>query len=295
MNLNASCISCIVGREEKRIRPLKDEAMKKDYMIRVLHILAEDNGEPAPAKSIHLKKLQEEMLGAQPSWRETNRSYNLMMLKTEKDLQEKIAAAKDPLAAAMLYARAGNYIDFGAMQDVSKEKLEELLDRALSETLDSQTYEDFLQDLKKAKSLVYLTDNCGEIVADKLLISQLLHQFPELQITVVVRGEEAVNDATLIDAREVGLTELVPVIGNVHAAPLDAAGARDELVAHLVSPVQFEASVAKLQEAGAKMFAEVGFGGVLANLVKRIDRSAPRAAIQDRPSFDAFVEEFGKE
>ena len=87
----------------------------------------------------------------------------------------------------------------------------------------------------------------------------------------------------------------VPVIGNVHAAPLAAAGARDELVAHLVSPVQFEASVAKLQEAGAKMFAEVGFGGVLANLVKRIDRSAPRAAIQDRPSFDAFVEEFGKE
>ncbi len=219
MNLNASCISCIVGREEKRIRPLKDEAMKKDYMIRVLHILAEDNGEPAPAKSIHLKKLQEEMLGAQPSWRETNRSYNLMMLKTEKDLQEKIAAAKDPLAAAMLYARAGNYIDFGAMQDVSKEKLEELLDRALSETLDSQTYEDFLQDLKKAKSLVYLTDNCGEIVADKLLISQLLHQFPELQITVVVRGEEAVNDATLIDAREVGLTELVPVIGNGTAIP----------------------------------------------------------------------------
>lgn len=87
----------------------------------------------------------------------------------------------------------------------------------------------------------------------------------------------------------------VPVIGNVHAAPLTADGARDELVAHLVSPVQFEASVANLQGAGAKMFAEVGFGGVLANLVKRIDRGAPRAAIQDRPSFDTFVEEFGKE
>lgn len=94
-----------------------------------------------------------------------------------------------------------------------------------------------------------------------------------------------------VDFREA----VVPVIGNVHAAPLDAASAREELVAHLVSPVQFEASVAKLQEAGAKMFAEVGFGGVLANLVKRIDRRPPRAAIQDRPSFDAFVEEFGKE
>ena len=69
---------------------------------------------------------------------------------------------------------------------------------------------------------------------------------------------------------------VVPVIGNVHAAPLDVAGAREELVAHLVSPVQFEASVAKLQAVGAKMFAEVGFGGVLANLVKRIDRSVAR-------------------
>lgn len=86
----------------------------------------------------------------------------------------------------------------------------------------------------------------------------------------------------------------VPVIGNVQAAPLTADGARTELVAHLTSPVQFEASVAKLQAAGAQMFAEVGFGGVLANLVKRIDRAAPRAAVQDRASFDAFVEEYGK-
>ncbi|MEE0705546.1 MAG: ACP S-malonyltransferase, partial [Adlercreutzia sp.] len=84
----------------------------------------------------------------------------------------------------------------------------------------------------------------------------------------------------------------VPVIGNVHAAPLTAAGARDELVAHLTSPVQFETSVQKLQAAGARQFTEVGFGGVLANLIKRIDRSAPRACVQDRPSFEAFVEEW---
>lgn len=84
----------------------------------------------------------------------------------------------------------------------------------------------------------------------------------------------------------------VPVIGNVHAAPLTAPGARDELVAHLTSPVQFETSVQKLQAAGARQFTEVGFGGVLANLIKRIDRSAPRACVQDRPSFEAFVEEW---
>ena len=84
----------------------------------------------------------------------------------------------------------------------------------------------------------------------------------------------------------------LPVIGNVHGAPLTAAGARDELVAHLTSPVQFEASVQKLQAAGAAMFAEVGFGGVLANLIKRIDRSAPRACVQDTASFAQFVEDW---
>ena len=93
-----------------------------------------------------------------------------------------------------------------------------------------------------------------------------------------------------VDFRE----SAVPVIGNVQAAPLTADGARAELVAHLTSPVQFEASVQKLTAAGAQMFAEVGFGGVLANLVKRIDRAAPRAAIQDRASFDAFVAENGE-
>ena len=93
-----------------------------------------------------------------------------------------------------------------------------------------------------------------------------------------------------VDFRE----SAVPVIGNVQAAPLTADGARAELVAHLTSPVQFEASVAKLQAAGAQMFAEVGFGGVLANLVKRIDRAAPRAAVQDRASFDASIEEHGE-
>lgn len=71
----------------------------------------------------------------------------------------------------------------------------------------------------------------------------------------------------------------VPVIGNVHAAPLTAPGARDELVAHLTSPVQFETSVQKLQAAGARQFTEVGFGGVLANLIKRIDRSADRKSV----------------
>ena len=81
----------------------------------------------------------------------------------------------------------------------------------------------------------------------------------------------------------------IPLICNTDARPLTAAVAREHLVSHLVSPVLFQQSVQALIAEGATCFAEVGFGGVLSNLVKRIDRSVERPCIQDRESFDAFI------
>ncbi|WP_417064296.1 ACP S-malonyltransferase [Gordonibacter urolithinfaciens] len=81
----------------------------------------------------------------------------------------------------------------------------------------------------------------------------------------------------------------IPLICNVDARPLAAADAREHLVRHLTSPVRFQQSVEALAPVGADTFVEVGFGGVLANLVKRIDKTATRACVQDRASFDALL------
>ena len=81
----------------------------------------------------------------------------------------------------------------------------------------------------------------------------------------------------------------IPLICNVTAAPLAAADAREHLVRHLTSPVRFQQSVEALAAAGADTFVEVGFGGVLTNLVKRIDKTAARSCVQDRASFDVFL------
>ncbi|HIY82537.1 MAG TPA: ACP S-malonyltransferase [Candidatus Rubneribacter avistercoris] len=85
----------------------------------------------------------------------------------------------------------------------------------------------------------------------------------------------------------------VPLICNVDAAPLSAADAREHLVRHLTSPVRFQQSVEALAAAGADAFAEVGFGGVLANLVKRIDKGAARSCVQDRASLNACAATYG--
>ena len=81
----------------------------------------------------------------------------------------------------------------------------------------------------------------------------------------------------------------IPLVCNVDAAPLAAADAREHLVRHLTSPVRFQQSVEALAASGADTFVEAGFGGVLANLVKRIDKAATRACVHDRESFDDFL------
>ena len=80
--------------------------------------------------------------------------------------------------------------------------------------VDQKQYEELTMELEKAKKLVYLTDNCGEIVMDKLLIKQIKNKYPDLDITVMVRGAEVINDATIEDAKQVGLNEIVKVIPN---------------------------------------------------------------------------------
>ena len=81
----------------------------------------------------------------------------------------------------------------------------------------------------------------------------------------------------------------VPLICNVTAEPLTAADAREHLMRHLTSPVRFQQSVEALAAVGASTFVEVGFGGVLTNLVKRIDKTVARTCVQDRASFDACL------
>lgn len=102
-----------------------------------------------------------------------------------------------------------------------------------------------------------------------------------LMADAAARFSEYLEGVTFTEAR-------IPLICNVDAAPLSAVHAHDHLVRHLTSPVRFDESVRMIRAAGAFTFVEVGFGGVLANLVRRIDRDTQRTCVQDRASVDEF-------
>ena len=120
----------------------------------------------------------------------------------------------------------GNYIDFGALENVNEIKLKTQLDEAVNIHIDSNLLAVFQKDIVNANRLVYFTDNCGEIVTDKLFISTLRDINPDLYISVIVRGKPVLNDATLEDAKYIHMENVAQkVIGNGTGMPGNVIGA----------------------------------------------------------------------
>ena len=216
MKLNPKCMACQLRKQEAKIRHFDDEDRKKQYMEKIRRRFDQPKEEDCvPSISTELKKFYCSFWGVpMEDFSQINREYDQLMLDLEAELRSTIRYSEDPLKAALIYARTGNYIDFAALPEVSKETALSLIKSENKDDLDEQEYRQFCQDMKKAENVVYITDNCGEIVLDKLAISVLKKTFPNVRITALVRGLPAGNDATMEDAEFCGLTDLVPVLGN---------------------------------------------------------------------------------
>jgi len=215
MKLSASCMNCLVQRQMENIRHFEDEELKSNYMKKILSIISEANEhETAPVIIAKINKLHQEYFGSPYSFESLKKQYNILMLQKEESIWDKILASDDSLLEALKYSRVGNYIDFGAMGSIDDAKLNNLLESVHQENIESSKYQEFMKDLQSASELVYLTDNCGEVVFDKLLIKCIKSKFPEIHVTVIVRGKMVLNDATMEDARTAGLMEIADVIDN---------------------------------------------------------------------------------
>lgn len=207
---------CALNKQEQKIRHYPDMEKKTEYMKKVMALIANtEEKDCAPSLSVDIQKLYSRFWDCpMEDFTEIKREYNQLMLNMEDSLENKIRKSEDPLEKSLLYARIGNYIDFAALSNVDQATVLTLLEEKSTESLDEEEYRNFLRDLSSAKKLVYLTDNCGEVVLDKLAVKILKEKYPDLDITVIVRGYPVVNDATMEDAEEIGLTDLVRVIGN---------------------------------------------------------------------------------
>ncbi len=215
LKFNSDCVLCIVNRAVGNIPECDDESKKLEYSKKILEIIAEsDELVSAPQIVAAVTELKNNMFGYKDDFKELKTYFNDLMLSLEGEYEANIEKAEDRLKSAVQFAMLGNYIDFGALASVDEQKLHKIPEDAAAFELDKEEFEHLKEDLSKAKKLVYLTDNCGEIVMDKLLIKQIKQLYPKLEIEVILRGVPVLNDVTVEDAIQVGLAELVPVRSN---------------------------------------------------------------------------------
>ena len=184
--------------------------------MRALARIIADSGDDdsAPVLVERINQVYRRIFGPLTDYDEIKREFNDLMLSVEPGIRKVMEESGDPLHTALVYARAANYIDFGMAGKVEKEVLFELLNQAAREELEETAYRAFLNDLERAGSLIYVTDNCGEVVCDRIVAEELLKRFPHLELTVMVRGEKALNDADREDAAQAGFDRIARVVDN---------------------------------------------------------------------------------
>lgn len=213
--LDYRCIRCLIARNLKIDEAKASDEKKTLYVRELLKIITEaEKYTSAPDVVEKINKLQKKFGIFTFDCSKIKSHYNKMILDYEDDVWEKINLQDDCLYTAICYALVGNFIDFGANSDLKDDDVKALIDNVDNVKFDMDEFTRFKNELKTARKITYLTDNCGEIVFDKLLIRCIKILYPDIDITVIVRGEDILNDVTIVDAREIGLTEIVEVIDN---------------------------------------------------------------------------------
>lgn len=215
MIMNSFCADCILSKQLRYVQEFDDEVKKTAFIREMLaNVAATPSDMTMPVVTAVAERVYEKYYGRNKYVESCRWEFNKLILSLEREIDEEIKKADDELLQAMKYCMAANYIDTGTLANVDAGKLKELIDEAAQRDIDKEQYEMFLADLAKAKKLVYLHDNSGEIVADKLLLRRIHERFPDIELISFVRGMPTLNDATIEDAEYVGLTKEVRVIPN---------------------------------------------------------------------------------
>ncbi|MBF0328565.1 MAG: DUF89 family protein [Nitrospirae bacterium] len=210
MNVHLDCFPCFLKQTLIAARLGTDDLIMQERLVKGVldEIGATDMNRPPAYSTTFLHRKIRDILGKDP-FKDNKSEYNQKALKLYPALKKMVHDSKDPLWTAARLAIAGNIIDFGIYSSID---IEGTVKRALETPLAVDNYAELRKTLNEADEVLYLLDNAGEIVFDRILIEQLKDN--GIKTKAVAKGMPVLNDATLYDAKEVGLTDVCEVIDN---------------------------------------------------------------------------------
>lgn len=186
----------------------QDELLQEKCMREVMaYLLNEQWAKDLPEIVSNVHRIVKRITGNFDPYAQLKNMYNHLALEFYPKLKSIVKESKDPLLVAAKIAIAGNVIDFGPKVSIDLERevecivYSELAINDISKLKDS---------LGKSSRLLYLSDNAGETVFDRILVEELLKY--DVKVVYVVKDAPIINDATFHDAEVAGITSLTKVI-----------------------------------------------------------------------------------
>lgn len=219
MKTAVDCLPCYLNQVIRvaRFQGCSEEIEKKLVLAVSSHLPKMDMSKSPPENSMEVYRLISEITGNEDPYLEIKRQENSAALARLPQLKERIGKASNPLKEAVYYAIAGNLIDYGAPTDLDADAL--FANRQQRElAIDHrEVFLNRVNELGAGAKVLYLADNCGEIVYDSLVI-ELLYD-AGLQIVVAVKERAIINDALKEDAQAAGLDQFARIISNGIVCP----------------------------------------------------------------------------
>jgi len=214
LSFTYDCIPCAIGSLIKLFNKGLVPSEKQDDAMRcLLQFLSKekfDQSPPALGREMH--RLIRQTLNNSDPYKEIKNKSNSLMLGHYPILKEKVENAPDPFDLALRLAIAGNVIDFGPNNSFD---INVTLKKAESVKLAVDHSQQLKSDLLSISTLLYLGDNAGEIVMDRLFLETINHP----NVYFAVRGAPVINDITKKDAILVGIDKIAAIISNGDDAP----------------------------------------------------------------------------
>ncbi len=177
-----------------------------------------------PEMGSYIYGIVREITGNNDPYKKIKHKTNAIAFSVYGKLRKKVRKSKDPLFTAVRIAIAGNIIDYGAKNFTSTEDEIDRILKSESDVINKEpkrlfNYGAFKKKIRRAKNILYLADNAGEIVFDKLLIEYIAENYKDKKIIIAVKEAPIINDALLEDARYCRMQENAEIVSCGATAP----------------------------------------------------------------------------
>ncbi len=217
MKTYLDCIPCFFRQGLEAARMVTDDEEKQrkvlDEIAKELPQIPLNSNPPEMGRKIH--KIVQQIAGSSDPYKKIKDKYNKIALRLYPKLREITRKTKDPLLMSIRVAISGNIIDFGVNTHID---IEQEIKQILKQDFAIFDYIPFKKALEYTDELLYLADNCGEAVFDRILI-ELITDALNKKVTYAVREKPIINDATIEDALFCGIDKVARIISSGSDGP----------------------------------------------------------------------------